>query len=152
MSQFLVVSACDCFNIGYFLGFIFRIEVLISKVDFFGKACIIFIFLNVVLLRLQLILGLVHHLPVQALGLVESALNPRLLAAGGSVTLDIILCSLFLRAVDVVILIEVVIDSIHLPLATAGLASFSFAGLTDRTSCYTASFVTCPLQLFQILS
>ena len=67
-------------------------------------------------------------------------------------TLDIILCSLFLRAVDVVILIEVVIDSIHLPLATAGLASFSFAGLTDRTSCYTASFVTCPLQLFQILS
>ena len=46
-------------------------------------------------------------------------------------TLDIILCSLFLRAVDVVILIKVVIDSIHLPLATAGLASLSFASITD---------------------
>lgn len=46
-------------------------------------------------------------------------------------TLHIILCSLFLRAIDVMILIKVVINSIHLPLATAGLTSLVFAGLTD---------------------
>ena len=64
-----------------------------------------------------------HHLAIQSLGLVEPALNPRLLDTGRRVALDVVFCSPLLRAVAVMILVEVAIDRVHLTLTSAGLAA-----------------------------